>query len=363
MSRASDRPRPWGVLVVLLLASHAAAAEDQLVIRPKLTLRDKKVQAFDVDGVRLEGGTVIGWEEIESGRLSRDQERFEKLLAALGDKSFRLGRALRTGDYASAVAPAEELYPSYTGRRSKAAYLVAQGLMWGRIAEGHREAAVEPYLQALEILRGSKEKPAPPGGRRLVVDLATGLCPELVPYFSDAQAAQEALPGVKRARESLARPTPSGLGLYVAALHGAAGNAAEAEAELAAVADTPRDLGEFKAILRVSLGRAGGRRADRDALESIAQGGLPASRPLARLVLGKAMIGSAEEAERRDGLIQLLHVPALFGEAQPELAAEALELSARTLAELGDAEADLLGKELQRKYAGTVAAGRARGNR
>lgn len=362
MSPASEaRTRTVLMMALGLLIALPTRAEDVIVVRPKLPLRDKKVEGFDVDGVRLSGGTVLAWEEIESGRLDRDQARFDQLLRSQGEPMFRLSRALRVSDYRAAVEPAEQLAASYAGRRSKAAYLVHQGLMWGRLAEGRREEAVEPYLTCLEILRQAKERPSPPGPRRLQFDAGSGLTADLPAIFFNADAARAALPRVQKARAALTAPVPTGLGLFATALALAAGDLEAAEAELARVGDDARDVAELRRVLAARLDVARGRaHLAVPVLETVVTNGLEPMRPLARYCLGQARVASAQVDERRDGVIDLLHVPALHGETQPDLSAAALDLAARTLDVLSDPEAELLRKELLVRFPNAYHAARLR---
>lgn len=351
MSRGSDWRVLAGIGIVLpvLFASPLIAwADDLIVVRPKLPLQGKSVQGFDPDGVRLVGGSVLAWEEIESARLDRDQARFNAMLTDVGEPLFHLARGLRSADYPSLLEPAERVWPVYADRRSKEAFLAALGLMWGRLAHGQREAAVEPCLVLLDIQKRARERLSTVGPRRLVLDLNAGLSPELPPVFLNARAAEAALPGARKAAETLGMP---GGWLLVASLELAAGQGDAAGKTLARLGKGPRDVDELRRVLEARKWRLLGQ-ADRarEAVGDLPQTGLDATRPLARLALGEALVGSPVEADRRNGVIDLLYLPAIDADTHPDLAALALDLAARTLEALHDPEAKLLRKDLRDRF-------------
>ena len=68
------------------------------------------VTSFDEDGVRLDDGMVLGWDRIESARLSgQRQADFDRSLKELGDGLYRIRQRLRVGDYRDLQTHAEAL--------------------------------------------------------------------------------------------------------------------------------------------------------------------------------------------------------------------------------------------------------------
>lgn len=351
MSRGSEGRGMAGVVVLVSLVLTAnVGADDTIVLRPKLPVRGKTVQSFDPDGVRLAGGTVLGWEEIESAVLDRDQARFDTMRTELGEPLFQVARGLRSADYRSVLEPAEQVWPTYAERRTKPAFLAALGLFWGRLEAGRREGAVEPYLVLLDIQKRARERPAAPGSRRLPIDLNSGLSPELPPIFLDRAGAETALPGARKAAERSGTP---GAALLIAGLELAAGDADGAGKILDAIDAPPRDAAELRRILEARkwllLGKPDQARA---AVEGLRESGLDATRPLARWVHGEALVGSSVEAERRDGVLDLLYLPSVSNDPplHPDLAARALDRAARTLEDLGDPESKRLRQDLRRRF-------------
>jgi hypothetical protein len=77
-------------------------------------------------------------------------------------------------------------------------------------------------------------------------------------------------------------------------------------------------------------------------------------RPLAIYWLGRARVAPAEQAQRRAGLLNLLELPAVYGDQQPELAAAGLALAVQVLSELGDVKGSIaVRRELLDRYGQT----------
>ncbi len=357
-STRPERRRPW------LLASAMAAAflsvatvpapysrGDEIVIRPNLTLKDKKVTGFDEDGVSLGQARPISWDEIVGGRVERDQERFDRLRTTLAEPLSRIKRALSDGDYAAALEPAEGLFPTFSGRHSASAFMVSQALMWSRLANHRPEDAVEPYLVCVTLRQTPKNLVALPGRRQLRYDSRTGLSPELPLVGYDRARAAAALPAVRARLRKLGDAAPPGLRLYAAGLALAAGDAAGVDADLAAMASPPRPLAEIAEALRAQAGLARGRAAEAfSSLERLRAGCLDTNRALIGYLLGTARL-TRGEGDPRDGVLDLLDVAASHAGEQPVLAAAALFAAQKALHDQHDeAGARALRVELLRSF-------------
>lgn len=125
----------------LVMPTHAQA--DRLILRDLSFLSDITVIGFDEEGVKVTDNSLVPWHEIELGTVSPDKQAdFDRLRKELGDPLFRIHQRLKVGDYAGANEPAEAIFDRYKNRDSKVAYMVCQATMWGRLAEGEREAAL-----------------------------------------------------------------------------------------------------------------------------------------------------------------------------------------------------------------------------
>lgn len=361
----------------------AARAAERIILRNLQIIEDKKVLAFNEDGVRLEGGRVLAWDEIEKAKVDpAQQDAFDRMLAGLGDHLYRVRRRLEDGDYRS-IPPATEdgaagkppaeyksllteseaVYPRYRGRTSKTAYMVFQGLMWARLEAGRREEALEPYLDCYDYLRTvGPAQAALPGKRRLDFDLATGLSPELTPVWFDAKAAKAALPGVLAAVARMKKPIPDGVRIYFATLSLAAGDGDGARKALEGLkGDVPR-IAQLRDLVLAQDEVQRGKPGQAVAGLQLAVATLdPANRPLALYWLGMAEVARAGQDAERDGVLRLLHLPALYGKTHPELAAAGLYHAMKTLTGLKDADgAASLRRELMGRYGQTYYAARLR---
>ena len=353
-------------LAGLLLATRGAGAEDLIVLRPQSPLRGKQVERFDEDGVKMVGmARPFGWEDIASGRVDHDQTRFDALLKEVGEPLYQIRQGLRAGDYRALLEPSRALFPRYVGRRSAAAYMVGQALMWARLALGQREAALEPYLVCLDILRTDRDRASLPGSRRLRWDAATGMSPELAPLWFDRDAASAALPGVKKVLTTMSAPIPPGAYIYAATLASAAHDLAASETYLARIGDASRGLADLVQVVKAQQQIARGRSfAAIPALEAWLNTAVDVNKPLIRYTIGLARAAQPDERGRKDGAIDLLSVAALYGDEQPDLAAASLDQARRTLLALHDDEgARKLGDELVAAFPDTYHGARLKAER
>jgi hypothetical protein len=241
--------------------------------------------------------------------------------------------------------------------------MVMQALMWSRLAAGQREAAVEPYLRCFEYLRTARDRGSRlPGQRRMQFDPVTAISPELPPVWFDPQRAKQALPAILAAIRQMQQPRPEGLLIYCGTLALAAGNDDEGLRYLRAVRGDQRSVVELRDIALAQHEIASGSRSEGVLrLESLTDKLLSQNRPLALYWLGMAKTADTSRQARLEGVLQLLHLPAIYGKQYPELAGAALYQAMQTLAELNDAKGSVaLRKELLVRYANTVHAAKVK---
>jgi hypothetical protein len=351
-------------VVVALLCSDAVAAADRIVLRDLTILNDRTVADFDPDGVRLDNGTTLGWDEIEKAKIApQRQAEFDRLLGELGDPLYRIRRRLTDGDYRSLLPHAEAVVDHYLDRESATAYMVLQALMWGRLAAGQRELALAAYLRCLEFLRRWPDKQdSLPGSRRLRFDRRTGTSPELLPVWFDREAARRALPEVRTAAGRMRAPRPEGVYLYVATLALTADDRSFADRVLGVAQFSDSRMRELRELVRAQTEVLSGD-------PSAAVGQLTGSwqeisetnQPLAIYWLGRAEIASQDADVRSQGLLHLLRIAALHGEEDSELAGAALYHCWQTLMEMQDSRGSVaVRRELLDRYGHTHFAEEAR---
>lgn len=317
----------WLLLALGPMVVPDQARADRVILRDLEVIAGIRVVDFNEDGLRLDDGRRISWERVERAQVAPAQQaEFDQMLDEIGTHLYRLHQRLNVGDYRGLLDHAEALYPRYVGRDSQAAYVVFQSLMWGRLAVGQREAAVEPYIRALDVLQRRQREPINlPGRRRLQYDPQTGLTSDLVPIWFDEPACQAALPGVLRAIGQMAEPRPEGMRIYYGTLALTAGQWEEARRVLSGVRSEHPVLVELLTItvaqgevLAETSGEALQRLGNR--LDRMT----PENRPLALYWLGRSRLEAMDVGQRQQGMLQLLELPALYGQDHPELAAAGL---------------------------------------
>ena len=348
--------------VVLQCSWASSASADRIVLRNLDILSGKTVTGFDVDGVRLSDETTIPWDRIEKGSVSAEQQAaFDKMLAEFGAHLYRIRQRLSISDYRGLQPHVEAVYASYAGRRSETAYMVFQALMWSRLAGGQREAALQPYLDCVECLRAAaadRRTLALPGTRQLQVDLQSGFSPELPPVWFDEGAAKQSLDAVGETIAGMVTPRPPATRVYYATLALAAGEPDKAVQTLSGL----EGLSAWKAITEAQIQMS--RNEASNAIEALERqrdqftGDL---QPLALYWLGQARLASPNQDMRQAGLLDLLRIPAIYGQQQPELAAAGLYLAMQAVAQLGDAKGSIaIRRELLDRYGQTWHAERLR---
>ncbi|MBA2113427.1 hypothetical protein [Bremerella alba] len=331
----SPRENTWrgqcvAVLVAVLwfvIPVHVQA--DRLILRDLRLLSNITVIGFDEEGVKVTDNNLIPWHEIELGTISPDKQAdFDRLRKELGDPLFRIHQRLKVGDYAGAREPAEAIFDRYKNRDSKVAYMVCQATMWGRLAQGEREAALEPYFCCLRIMKKSartSEVTQLPGSRSLDYDKQTGLTSDMLPIFFDRDKAAQALPLASTAATSIGSSAPDGVLVYMASLAIAAEDFVQAESWQKRIRSGNPTLKQWPIILtaqaRIQTGDLIGARAD---LEPLIHSFETWNQPVAWYLLGISGARSSEFLRIENGVLDLLHIPALYGNDYPELAAAAL---------------------------------------
>ncbi len=364
MSPPSNRPlRGWWREALLACAigfvTVGAAQADRLILRDLRLLGNITVIGFDEEGVKVTDNNLIPWHEIELGTVSPDKQAdFDRLRNELGLPLFRIHQRLKVGDYAGAREPAESIFDRYKERDSKVAYMVCQATMWGRLAEGDREAALEPYFCCLRIMKSTRSSDVTqlPGTRSLDYDKQTGLTSDLMPLFFDREKAKAALANADIAATSIGSGAPDGVFVYMAALAIAAEEFMQAEAWQKRIRSGNPTLKEWPTILtaqsRINSGDLIGAGAD---LEPVIHSLKPWNQPVARYLLGISGSRSSEFLRIENGVLDLLHVPAMYGNDHPELAAAALAETYSALQRIQQPEqAQDIRRQLMLFYGGTI---------
>lgn len=346
----------WMSALVLTSVSMELPAVDRIVLRNLDIVSGKAVTHFDEDGVIIDDGRPITWDQIERGILSEKQVAFDKMLKEVGEPLYRIRQRLQVEDYASCLSHAEKLYPRFSERRSASAYMVAQSLMWSRIATGQREKALIPYFRCYEMLRSVDTSQIPlPGKRRLEFDQDTAITPELLPIWFNTEAAKSALPQVTNALRTLTKPLPDGARIYYATLSLAAGDGERAQQLLDSLSSDQPAIKQLRALLLIQLDATAATQATTVLqLKQLLPQLLASHRVLGMYWLGVAQTLSTNSDEQQEGILQLLRIPASYSETFPDMAAAALHAAMTSLKKNQDtAGSTAVRKELLTRFGNT----------
>lgn len=342
--------------IAVLASIETVHSADRILLRSLKAISGRTVTSFDEDGAKLDDGSIVTWDNIEKATVDASkQEAFDKLLKELGEPLYRIRLRLKNADYEGLLKPAESVYSRYVGRRSPTAYMVFQALMWARMEHGQREAALEPYFYAYEYLKQTRAgDDSLPGERRLNFDPATALASKLQPVWFDSQAAKAAVPRVLQAIRSMQRPQPSGVYIYYATLAAAAGDEKTAKNVLGFAKDMGGVIAEWREIAEAQLEIASGEHGEAVSRLATKVDRLDKTRPAALYWLGMSKLASNVQRVRQEGVLRLLHVPALYGRQHPELAGAALYQSMTAMDKTDVKGSIAIRRELLERYAHTV---------
>ncbi|MBX3358778.1 MAG: hypothetical protein KF745_10140 [Phycisphaeraceae bacterium] len=341
-----------------LMLALCPAVGAQVEIRGEPAARRAVVEQVGVEGVliRPEGMSaagvpvLAGWDRVRSvsGAMSTAAVPF----LPIADAAFRARTRLERGDIPAAAPLFEQLYLAYQAGKGPTAAVVAEGTLRCRLSKGETAEAVWPWLSWIDARKPAADELRADwiGGtldRAALADDGTDLVPALAPIFlpDERTAALRDDPRWSRF-ESGDRVVTALAMLYQAA-------ATEAmKGSPVSVAPAIRAAGEHAGvrfvaeIVKAVSADAGERREARVLLTERMNGvWLGADvRPAraawieawCRAGIGRSLLKEPDIDDRRRGVIELLHVPARFGDIQPRLAAVALALAAEEMHLSGD---------------------------
>ncbi len=385
------------MLCTLPWSATSAIAQSQVFLRGATEPLVGRVQSLDLAGVSLQlagdaqGLRVVSWDRVRS-IVSADGSAasIPSVLIAYADGLFRVRTRLERGDIDLAARAAERLYAQGDAIEGPSGELLAECVLRVRLARGAHASAISPWLRLLNVRASAPavraDAPAPwIGGTTTlspIIDPATGLCPTLPPIFSTLRG-PAAVRTLADEVVSLAAPA-SQLGAragellawYRAAAAHAAGLVSPAPGVRGSgttIADDGVQL--VRELVLARVGNAKEREQARAALQqrltAIERSGgasdeteqpAPDSTVHERWVagwchaaLGLSLLREESPESRRRGVLELLHLPARFGDELPQLTRIALAEAAEALRAQGQpAGAALLESEL-RELEGSLA--------
>lgn len=367
---------PWAALVCAGFTWQLARA--QVELRGNAGAPAGEVVRVNADGILLSPTTAsgkqasalvsFGWERVRAvnGPLS-DQAA---IYAPIATNAWRAQSRLARGDAVGAEPLFDALFAAYSRRAGPTSVAVAEGLATCRLGRGAQASAVAPWLvwlraggndratsndEASSTLAGPNPDTR---SRRFTPDAATGLIPSLPPIWIDlpavrsfarAETALDPLDAGIAATASSVKAERLGW-LFLAAAQQACG------LDSPPIPDDSVDTG-VKLVTEVVLAFSkptDQREAARTALRARLRS-KPAAwiETWARVAIGRSLILEDSADSKRQGVIELLHVPSRLPDEVPYLTGIALAEASVALHLMGDdAGADRLRHELITEYAG-----------
>ncbi len=345
-------------LAATLVSASAGLAADRLHRRGESAPIEGRTVDVNKEGVLFHvsrgpqtGDLLITWDRVQ--RLETDHEGFAETFEQMRSLSDRLWRArsrIERGDHAAAEPILDSLFAETVHQTGATALIVAEGLLRCRLARGARAAAVIPWLETRRLLNAGL-KPTAYTAMRPVIDFQTGLCAQLPPVWTRSVGVEQMLADL--GQYSGAAPQVQRLAaLYARAARLALGAPIEdAAAFYRSDESWDRDPGVVVATAFVAaLERVKPMPADPEKVLARPLREEGPLTPWAFFLRGLARVESADADRRRQGLVDLLTIPAMHREANAYLAGFAIERAAAVLEQMGRAaDAASLRAELKRE--------------
>lgn len=337
-----------------------------IVLRDLTLVRDDPIVSFDERGVVLDSQIRIGWSKILSAKVDvARQPEVDRYLNEVGLPLFRLESRLAKRDWAGIGEIAEPLYESLRAgslfATEKLRFLVCRATMESRLYNLNDMEAIEPFLRAAAHQTRLDPDTEAELQRSLLPanDISQMVSDELLPIWFDAQGAASVYSQLNQSIESgdVAR-TPGAL-LYLASLaitaenDGLAGRLIDEIRTMDSEQNNGHDwMSVVDANRLLSSGETGqGRQiVNRLVPDSADVDNSSAARAIALYLAGAYPDQDSTETQ----LLNLLTVPAIWGDRYPRLSAAALYRAISISREKSNPkQARILANELLRRYPNT----------
>lgn len=341
--RSSRALAAWLLATAAALAAEGFALADRLHRRGEAAPLEGRTLDVTADGVLFRaargsesGDVLVTWDRAR--HLETDEPRFAEAFNTHLDLSERLWRArsrVERGDYASAEPIFDELFSETTHRTDATALIVAEGLLRCRVAREARAAAVLPWLEMHRLLAAGL-KPTAYLSMRPVVEAQSGLCPQLPPMWGKSAGVEQMLADLNHYVPDA--PSSARLAaLYARAARLSLGLAVSDSADFYRSDESwDRDAGVVVVTALVAaIERVRPLPLD---VEKVMARPLREPGPLtpwALFMRGTVRVEERDLDRRREGLVDLLTIPATHGEEHRYIAGFAVERAASILDSMG----------------------------
>lgn len=256
-------------------------------------------------------------------------------------------------DVALAEPDLARLFERSRGATHETARVVAEGLLRCRLARGAQAEALIPALETLRLERAGVTTMSY-ADLPQVLDAATGLCPQLAPWWDDDRALAASERGLAAYAERVR--AADALVAAIAERYRAIARR-RLEVEALPPTDAPETASDALDLLDLLLRCAAPDDAVRREATATAAARVNGAdsgtwrEAWLRAAIGEAMLEESGAGRRRRGIVELLNVPARFGSRLPWLAGRCLAVAAAQCeAEGFAAGADSLRAELAARW-------------
>jgi hypothetical protein len=353
-----------GLLLLAWGSPPSLHAQPPIVLRDLSVISDASVTEFDEHSIQLSDGRSLGWDEILSATVPLDQQsQFNESLLQIGLPLFRLKSRVEREDWAGACELAESCFASLKFNRldcddpSTTTYLVCVATMKGRLLRGDRTGAVVPFLIAAKIQRGWSDSPVGKFPKWLPEeDVAASLSSEILPIWFEPELVNSSFQILSLALAQTTTADEMGAIVYLASMSIELGRLNQARELMAILANGGRTWDAWRLILQAQFNIAEGNPAVAAELlksETIRLSG--ATEAIGWYLKSAAIFMEnnlkPDSKSASTALLDLLKIPAVYGQRFPPLSAAALFQSIRIAeSQAWHAEAEILRRELLNRY-------------
>ena len=364
-----------GVAMVVEIAP--ARAQPPIVLRDLTVIREQAIVDFDARAIQLADGNELSWDQVLSAVVSPErQAKFDEYKTQIGLPLFRLKYRASQQDWSGIGELAEPLYHQLKASGlaiegdSSTCYLICIATMKARIHSQDYAGAVLPFLQAAKLQR---EHPATGIENTIdqetvfrllpAADVESMLSSEILPIWFDKDQAKQACETLANSFVPTSAATETGAIVYLTSL-AIETERLELARELMALLENPDELATpWQIVLRAQLEIATGhpdKAAELLAAESQklseatqAMGWYLKAAPCFAPVdpAGHVPVVELNDDVTNQAILDLLKIPAIFGQQYPALAAAAIYQAANIVATQGQtSEYEILRQELMLRY-------------
>ena len=204
MHRTEDHSEVGHILInrlIVLFVSFIAVlcwqtnlkSQDKIVLRDLSLITDAKMKRFDVNGIELDDGRKLFWDQVFSGTVKADQQtRFDRFIKSPGETLFQIKTRLKNKSFELLDRPVQLCSVIETELSDENLILLETARFHLSLKSNKREMAIESVIKiALMERRNASTRNRVPAKSRVQFEPEHVLCSELLPVFFDKEEANQ----------------------------------------------------------------------------------------------------------------------------------------------------------------------------